>query len=309
MRYNPKDGPFGASTATNPHALVFLEWTDRAMGNFVEFEVGPSGIQKTRGSFWVIRDEGLAKVLGRAREILLRKGVLRRRWCVRINTHDYPTADGDGSLKFQTVSEMGKGAELFPDWVFGGWWHMGMNEWDPFVRDLAEAESEPASDRRAYWKGAHLGVHQRALYTELCSSHPDKFAGGFMNWGPNGTHNNFTPMREQCKHAVLVDLAGVGYSGRLKMLAFTGRPLIVAGRRWWSWADQEILAQGLHFDVKEDLSDLVERYDDIKSDMEGARKRAKELKEFCLSRMTFEQACARAAALLEFEIGKRAKIL
>lgn len=281
------------------------------MGDCTEFVVGPSGVRRTAGSFWGIRDDGLSKILEGARKFLLEDGSLWRDWRVRVHTHDYPThRDGSGDLlEFQTVSEAGVGGGLFPDWVFGGWWHMGMDEWDPFVRDLAEAGRVPPSDKRAYWKGAHLNVHQRAVYSELCVSQPDRFAGGFMSWGPSGACGNFTPMREQCRHAVLVDLTGVGYSGRLKMLAFTGRPLIVAQRRWWSWADGEILARGLHFGAREDLSDLPEVYDGIVGDLEGACRRAAELRDFCLREMTFERACRQAAKVISEKIGKKPKIL
>lgn len=271
--------------------------------------MGPSGVRIARRSWFDIRDNGLAKTMEGARSVLLKEGSLRKDYRVRVHTHDYPTPGGGGAIEFQTISEMGGNDRLFPDWVFGGWWHMGMENWDPFVRDLAAAGELPPTDRRAYWKGAHLGVHQRAAYSHLCTSNPDRFAGGFMNWGPNGTHNNFTPMRDQCRHAVLVDLTGVGFSGRLKMLAFTGRPLIVADRRWWSWADQVVLSRGLHFRVREDLSDIVEVYDRVMGDTKEATRMASELRRFCLEGLTFEKACLRAAELLREQIGKREKIL
>lgn len=275
------------------------------MGDCAEFVVGPTGVRKTAGSFWGIRDDGLKKILEGARRFLLDDGFLYRDWHVRVHTHDFPTKKRHGGpLEFQTVSDAG-GAELFPDWVFGGWWHMGMSEWDPFVRELADAGRAPPSDDRAYWKGAHLGVQQRAVYSELCASSPERFAGGFMNWGPNGKHNNFTPMKDQCGHAVLVDLAGVGYSGRLKMLAFTGRPMIVADRRWWSWADSEIMSRCLHFGAREDLSDLKDVYDGIIGGLEFARRRAEDLRDFCLREMTFERACRQAAKVISEEIGKK----
>lgn len=278
------------------------------MGEFVEFLVGPSGVRLTACSWWQIRNESMTRVMERTGEILRGEGSLRRDWRVRVYSADHRSgtaAKERNTMEFQTIGDSLSVPDLFPDWNFGGWWHMGMENWDPFVLSLAEAGGRPPEDERAYWRGAHLGVPQRARYVELCQSDPGRFAGGFMEWGPQGASNGFVPMSDQCRHRVLVDLTGIGYSGRLKLLAFTGRPLVVAHRRWWCWGDQVALSRGLHLTAREDLSDLAERYDEAL----GREREARELRDFCLGELTFEKACRRAAELIRNEVRKRSLML
>lgn len=278
------------------------------MEEFVEFVFGPSGVHHTVWSWWQIRNDSTLRIMERAREILVDEGSLRTDWKVRIYSADYraesETRDRK-TLNFQTIGDSLSTPDLFPDWNFGGWWHIGMKDWDPFVLSLAVAGGKPPEDRRAYWRGNHMGLRQRARYVELCTSDPGRFAGGFMEWGKNGASKGFVPMTEQCRYGVLVDLTGLGYSGRLKMLGFTGRPLIVAHRRWWCWGDQLALSQGLHLTAREDLSDLAERYDEAL----GREREARDLRDFCVENLTFEKACRRAAKLIGNEVRKRSLML
>jgi len=269
------------------------------MSNFIEFLVSPTELQNLALSWWDLRNKSMIKLMQAVRSILLADGSLRSEWRVRIHMHDFPTPEGPPErnlLEFQTISAFGGKEGLFPDWGFGGWWDMGMYDWWPFVTNLARAGERPPEDPRAFWKGACMDIPQRIRYIEMCRERPDKFAGEFMTWG--GPSTNFTPMEEQCRHAALVDLTGVGFSGRLKMLGFTGRPLLIARRQWWCWAGQEIADQGLHWDVAEDLCDISEKYGSILGDMEGSVDRASRLRDFCLGNLTFERACERGASLL-----------
>lgn len=279
------------------------------MPDYVEFHVSPREIQTARPSSWELRNQSTKRIMEEVRSILVEDGSLKREWTVRIHINDLPTPPGPSypwTIEFQTISEFKDNSKLFPDSFFGGWWHMGMKSWDPFVKSLAKAGSKPPSDQRAFWKGAHLGVDQRKRYADLCSRCPERFAGGFMEWGP--VLKGFVRMEEQCSHSVLVDLTGIGYSGRLKMLAFTGRPLLVAKRKWWCWADLEILKLGLHTYVAEDLSDLVQKYDALMENTPLANEKAKELMEHCMSHMTFRKVCERAAGLVRSKMRKKEMI-
>jgi len=271
------------------------------MSGFIEFLMTPTELQNMALSWWDARNRGMIKLMQGVRSILLKEGSLSSEWRVRVHMHDFPTpqdAPRQNLIELQTVSQYGGKDAIFPDWGFGGWYSMGMEDWWPFVTNLARAGERPPEDPRAFWKGACLGVPQRIKYIEKCKEQPDRFAGEFMTWDWRGPPENFTPMEDQCRHAVLVDLTGVGFSGRLKMLAFTGRPLMIARRQWWCWAGQEIAERGLHTEVEEDLSDISERYCEVVDDMKSAAARADELKEFCMHELTFEKACERGASIL-----------
>ena len=271
------------------------------MSHAIDFLVSPTELQVAYPTWWEMRNTSMSKVMQEVRRLLLEEGTLKSEWRIRVHMHDWTTPTEPptpGLIEVQTVSEMSKDEELFPDWGFGGWSHIGMHDWWPFVTELAAEGSKPPENPRAFWKGNHLGVELRGRYMEVRNSHPERFEGEFMTWSWDGVPDNFTPMKEQCRHAVLVDLTGTGFSGRLKMLGFTNRPIIIAWRRWWCWASQEIYRQGLHFDCREDLSDMVEVYDKIAGDMRGARERAWKMRDFCLKNLTFDAACKRGARLI-----------
>lgn len=282
------------------------------MSNYIEFLIGPSGAKSTTLSDWNIRNNSIRRLMDATWPLLYRRQPLSREWVVRIHTGDKPTPPTKTEkdiLEFQTVGDSISTPGLFPDWVFGGWWHMGMDSWDPFVDSLVEAGSRPWEDARANWRGAHLGVKQRKLYVEACGSNPDKFFGEFMEWGMNGKSNGFVSMQDQCRHAVLVDLTGLGYSGRLKMLGFCGRPLLVADRKYWCWGDQVLLSHGLHWFSGENLEGVAELYDEIMADYEASAQKALRLRELCLKNLTFQKACERAASLIKIGMDRSIKLL
>ena len=57
----------------------------------------------------------------------------------------------------------------------------------------------------------------------------------------------------------LIDVEGAGYSGRLKLLLHSGRPVLIQDRPWHEWFWDELVPWENFIPVARDLSDLVSR--------------------------------------------------
>ena len=60
-------------------------------------------------------------------------------------------------------------------------------------------------------------------------------------------------------YKILIDIEGAGYSGRLKFLMWSKRPLIIIDREYKEWFFDFMIPWIHYIPVKHDLSDLVEK--------------------------------------------------
>lgn len=282
--------------------------------NYVEFSLSPDGLQCITKSMWECRNAGLLKIMTRVFEMLQESGELDRTYAIRINTADGPTKDRpnvdvQNFIEFDT-SSFGRDRNLFPDYIFGNWWHMGLVNFDKFVGEIIENNNpKNITDQRMFWKGNLQGVAQRIKYVEFCKTRPEKFAGDSMWWTNHGrTPTSFTPMKDFCKYKYLIDLSGTGCSGRLKMLPFCNRPLFIAERPVLAWSDTLIMEQNLHISVKNDMSDIFEKYEWADNNQALVSDMASRLLKFCIEKFTFENVCRRAWELVSAAVRSRKSV-
>lgn len=273
--------------------------------NYIEFEVGPSGLKVISASRWECRNLGLLRIMTGVLDRLLAHGTPKRDYTVRVNTADGPTRspapkDRDYYMEFDT-SSAGRSDGLFPDYIFGNWWHIGLWNFDIFTREIVLCSSRNRiKDGRLFWMGNLQGIWQRLRYKSMAEEFPDLMFAETMTWVGGGRKpTRFVPMKDYSEYGSLIDLTGHGCSGRLKLLPFCNRPLFVAERRCLSWSDVLMLDLGLHISVKHDLSDLVEKYKWSVENEDLCVKNSGELLSWCLSNFTFKAAVERAFDLFQ----------
>jgi len=272
--------------------------------DYVEFLISKKHLELTVESHWECRNEGLLKIMTRAFEYLQERGELTESYTVRINTADGPTKDPvqkiPNFIEFDTSSRSTEEEGLFPDYIFGNWWHIGLRNFDSFTKEIIDNNGqETIKDKRLFWIGNLMGIRQRVDYIELCKKHSEKFAGIEMTWTDAGRKPTFfVQTKDYCNYKYLLDLSGHGCSGRLKLLPFCGRPLFITDRNFWSWSDIAILRQKLHVSLKADLSDILDKFEDIETNYESASANAFKLAEYCKREFTFEKVCRYASDLL-----------
>jgi hypothetical protein len=210
---------------------------------------------------------------------------------VEIVTADYPIAKESqpGHLVFQTVGSRDT-PDLFPDYVFGNWWHIGLTDFDKFAAEILEKsrETEP-TDERCFWMG-NEEVHQaRQHYKIIAAEHPGRLTCETMTWVENGSKpTRFVPLSEQHKYKYLLDIEGLGWSGRLKLLPFCCRPILVQNRPHWSWSDQQMTPEVHYRTVERDFSNLLAVLDDIDAHPEETQKMVETTLKLARTTYTFE---------------------
>ena len=276
--------------------------------DYVEFSLGRHHLQLTTESHWECRNEGFLKIMTRVFELLQEGGEIKDDHTIRINTADGPTKsppkENCNFIEFDTSTRDINEAGVFPDYIFGNWWHIGLRNFDRFVQEIHEnSDIEKINDNRLFWIGNLMGIRQRLDYIELCKKNPDKFFGREMTWTNSGTKPTFfVPTKEYCAYKYLLDLTGHGCSGRLKLLPFCRRPLFITDREFWSWSDMKIIKQNLHIQINKDLSDLIEKFNNTSQNEIFSFEKAFRLSEYCRSEFTFEKVCKYAAELVSKKI-------
>lgn len=276
--------------------------------DYVEFSLGAHHLQLITESHWECRNKGLLKIMTRVFELFQEKEEIKDDYVIRINTADGPTKNSPREncnfIEFDTSTKDVNEIGIFPDYVFGNWWHIGLRNFDAFTQEVQKNnEISKIKDGRLFWIGNLMGIQQRLDYIELCKKNPDIFFGKEMTWTDSGKKPTFfVETKDYCEYSYLIDLTGHGCSGRLKLLPFCRRPLFIADREFWSWSDIEIIKQNLHIEIKKDLSDLVEKFNKTKKNEIFAFENAFKLLNYCRSQFTFEKICRHAFELVSQKI-------
>ena len=88
------------------------------------------------------------------------------------------------------------------------------------------------------------------------------------------------------KFKIVLDIGGIGYSGRLKYLLFSGRPLIFVDRPYVEYFHDDLIPYKHYIPVKRDLSDLVDKTKWILENYDEALMIAKNARDFALQEFT-----------------------
>lgn len=152
-----------------------------------------------------------------------------------------------------------------PDFVFGCWPEVGIDDFDDTCDRVRAAGAEPAQLPVVGWIGSTATHPVRSRLLELGQSHTDLLDVQQVDWvartdgGPLGTSagNALTLDQQVRRWSALLDVEGKGYSGRLKLLLHSGRPVLVQDRPWREWFWDALVPMEHFVPVQRDLSDLV----------------------------------------------------
>ena len=198
----------------------------------IEFKLSNNGIQRMTTSQWECRNIGLEKILNGAYPYIMKEIVdIKKPIKIIIQTHDFPypiTKKDKYTIELQTISETFI-EDLFPDYVHGNWWHIGLTDFDEFTKDIVTSclSNDPIYNK-IFWAGSVQNIPQRQKYKSISYSHPNKFETFTMSWRGNSKPSKFIKLRDQWQWDILIDLTGHGWSGRLKLLPYCHRPLIIS---------------------------------------------------------------------------------
>ena len=177
-----------------------------------------------------------------------------------IYTSDYETNSYDYSF-----SKQNSFFNLIPDFNFHCWREVGIQDYTEMTTKIDLAGQGPALYKKVGWIGALTHDNRRKLVS-IAENNPTIFDCFPINWDHNNKQDNhiasnmFISLPELTeRYSFLLDIEGNGYSGRLKYLLWSHRPLLFVDRPhkefffkyWKEWEH--------YIPVKRDLSDLVEQ--------------------------------------------------
>ncbi|KAK7233810.1 glucosyltransferase [Aureococcus anophagefferens] len=195
------------------------------------------------------------------------------RWCIEEadRLHDFGdfdavevwTGDCEASASGYCYSHVQSFANTVPDFNFHRWAEAGVDDYEDTCAALAAAGEKPAATDRAGWIGA-LSHGSRKTLHDLRD--PALLDVTLMEWRPAAPGATRLPASAfvslpdlAAKYAYLVDVEGSGYSGRLKYLLHSGRPVLLADRPHLEFFYEHLRAWDHYVPVRRDLGDLHEK--------------------------------------------------
>lgn len=158
----------------------------------------------------------------------------------------------------------------FPSSNSPAWPQVGIPDGPGLIDELLAWE-QPPEDNRAFWLGTNLHP-ARVRLAELSREFAEAIDAELMDWKRDGgqvQHQStarFVAMRDQNRYKYLIDCPGLGYSGRLRWLLATGRPVFIIDRPWVEHWHARMKPWVHYVPVLDDLSDLMRAYRRLEAD-------------------------------------------
>jgi hypothetical protein len=159
-----------------------------------------------------------------------------------------------------------------PDWVFWHWPSANITQFEDTKNEIiSQYEKYPnASIHKVGWVGNIysplcdvIEYKTRPLLKKIGDENPELFeifhVGPLSSGKIDNTIPNYLSLSELIKYKYLIDIGGNGYSGRLKFLMFSRRPLLIVDRNYIEYFYDELIPYKHYIPVKMDLSDLLDQ--------------------------------------------------
>ena len=176
-----------------------------------------------------------------------------------IHTDDYENNNDD-----LTYSKKDNYNNLVPDFNFHSWPQVGINDYEKFVKEIDNAGLKNYEINKVGWIGNTNTNIMRKKLLKIGDNNKELFDILDMYWMHsrniqlNSSKYISTPDLVQ-KYSILIDIEGNGYSGRLKHLLWSHRPLLLVDRPHKEFFFEFLKEWEHYIPVKRDLSDLIEK--------------------------------------------------
>jgi hypothetical protein len=173
-------------------------------------------------------------------------------------------------------------------------WNLLPHTFEETARQITNAGlSQPTIDKVGWYGRISCTVtavegHTRLHLNHIASKNKDKFDV------VNTSRKTYKSMQDLTReYRYLIDVGGNGYSGRLKYLMHSGRPLIVVDRHYVEYFHYDIVPFVHYIPVKTDLSDLLEQEEWMRNNESKCEEIAQNALEFARNNFTKEKILER----------------
>lgn len=195
-------------------------------------------------------------------------------WCIqkadeKYNWNDFNeikihTGDYEKNNNCYTYSKQSNYNNLIPDFNFHSWPQVGINDYEKFVKEIDNAGLKNYEINKVGWIGNTNTNIMRKKLLEIGDNNKKLFDVFHMFWCDSKNVKLWsskyisTPELVQ-KYSILIDIEGFGYSGRLKYLLWSHRPVLLVDRPHKEFFFEFLKEWEHYIPVKRDLSDLIEK--------------------------------------------------
>lgn len=218
---------------------------------------------------------------------------------MEINTSDRGNDDKNLKMYSMTYNKNIPELEKYcgPDFTFIDLPYAGVLSLEQIKNDLSESGNLPYTIAKVAWFGninSPLNdipeYKTRPLLKEIGDANQELFE--IVHVDPN-IKDNSNIISDLTKYKTLIDIGGNGYSGRLKFLLFSKRPLIIIDRIFIEYWHNYMEPWKHYIPVKEDLSDLLEKTKWVNDNYDEAVKIAKNAYTFAIENFTEDKISER----------------
>lgn len=191
-----------------------------------------------------------------------------------------------------------------PDWTSVSWPKVIAKDFSTTVYFILEASASTPKNNKVGWVGdtrsplpERVEYKTRPMLLEFTANYSHLFDFRHHTPGPWG-HVDMVQLVSD--YAYLLDIGGNGYSGRLKYLLWSGRPLLYVERDHIEYFNAYLKPNVHYIPVKQDLSDLVSQTEWVVNNPEKASEIAQNAVEFASEFLTHDAFVDRAGEVVQW---------
>lgn len=190
-----------------------------------------------------------------------------------------------------------------PDWTFHHWPSANIPSFQETVAKMMVESMKPPTVDKVGWVGniyspscKAVECETRPLLKKIGDDHPENFdiihihpVGGKIN----ESISTYVSLPDLVKYKYLIDIGGNGYSGRLKYLLFSKRPLLIVDRNYIEYFHDDLVPYTHYVPVNMDLSNLVEQVEWMRTNPQKVNEMAQHAYEYAVTHFTMKKLIER----------------
>ena len=195
-------------------------------------------------------------------------------WCIqqtdeKYNLPDFSeiiiyTGDSESNQNNYAYSKRNSYHNLVPDFNFHSWPQVGINDYEIFIHNIDISGKNNYEINKVGWIGNINVNYKRKQLLEISNNNKELLDIFSMNWMNKGSilldsTKYISTIDLVKKYSILIDIEGCGYSGRLKHLLWSHRPVLLVDRIHKEYFFEYLKEWEHYIPVKNDLSDLIEK--------------------------------------------------
>ena len=211
----------------------------------------------------------------------------------------------DNGLSVAMAGEKKDYDNLVPAFVFENWAEAGIHDYTEKIKQISDAGLKKYEFDKVFWRGNVSTHHTRKKLIEYGLKHKSTTDFDGINW--TNAKNKIVSLEEHAKFRVLIDIQGIGHSGRIPYLLASRRPVIIQKRKVEQWYYfNDTLKPFIHYiPCEEDLSDLDKVIKWTFDNKEKAEEIGKAGHDYVMTYLTKDKIYERFAEVLLSKIQKR----